>query len=1105
MATDYGIKFNHINSKDGLSLNSVHSFLQDHQGFIWISTRDGLNKYDGIDFTVYRSDTKDPSTIGGNDVNMMIEDSENTLWVGVHQGGLNRYNRELDTFTPFKHDSEDSTSIQNNLVNDIVEDFDFNTLWVATGDGLSKFDKKTEKFENFKMPKSKNGGDNWINDILNLNEKYLLLATRKAGLVRFDKRRGVFSKYYKHDDLSSNTISSNAVYCLYEDIKKNIWVGTIGAGLNLFNRGDESFEQFQHDPNDPLSISDNTVFAIKEDSEGRLWIGTEHGGLNLFDRKRREFTTFIHNKNDQYSLSQNSVQGIDLDQAGNLWVSTYAGGINILPRTPSPFSHYENIPSDPFSLSNNNVLGMLLDVRGRFWVATDGGGLNMSPHNDGNFIHFMHDERDPRSIGGNAVLEVFEDRSGTIWVGTYGGGIATFNENSHDFDVIKHDETSPTSLGGNVVGSFLEDSKGRFWVGTWLNGLDLYDRRTGIAKHYKKEEGNPNSLVGFHINAMYEDHRGYLWIGTHQGLSIFDPNTETFENYIHDEDDSTSISHSTVTSTIQDDEGNYWVATWGGGLNLYHPETGDFTHYKKEDGLPNNVIYEILKDNNGYLWLSTNNGLSRFDPQKRTFKNYDRKDGILGDQFFYGSSFMDKHGTLYFGSTEGLNKFKPDDIPENLIPPPVVLTDFKIFNQPVKVGGEVLPKQINEMESVEIQWKQSVFTISFAALNFNQPAENKYAFKMIGFEEEYNFVGNKHSATYTNLDPGTYEFHVKACNNDGVWNHKGKTIEIVILPPFWKTWWFRTLVVFLIIGITYYIIRRRIDLIKERNEELERLVQERTKEVVEKKEEIELQKDQLEIKNKQITDSINYAQTIQNAILPNTQLFRDTFEEFFVIYRQKDIVSGDFYWMTKNFSEGKEYIYVAAVDCTGHGVPGAFMSMIGSRMLNLIVNEQFENDPKVILEKLHDGIVKALNQKSGANNDGMDLALIRIERTEEGKRHIVFSGAKRPLYYTTKAQEIQTAKGDRRSIGGANPANKEFTNQDVELNKGDIIYLSTDGLIDQNNIDRKKFGTKKLIETLNGLRFKPLPEQKVLLEQKLDEHQSQTEQRDDITFLGLRM
>ena len=1098
------LKFKHITSKDGLSLNSVHSFKQDYKGFIWIATRDGLNKYDGIEFIVFRNISSDNNSIGGNDVNMLLEDSERNLWVGVHQGGLNLYNRETNDFTVYKHHSNDSKSIQNDLVNDIVEDESLTHLWVATGDGLSLFDKKTRTFENYKMPVSKNGGDNWINDILNLNENYLLLATRKGGLVKFDKKRRKFVKYYKHDELSPETIGANGVYCLYQDKRKNIWVGTLSAGLDKFDLKTEEFTHFSHDPNEETTLSDNTVFAIQEDLFGRLWVGTEHGGLNLYNRESGHFKRFMHNENDDYSLSQNSVQGIDLDQEGNLWVSTYAGGLSILLKRQSPFIHYENIPSKSNSLSNNNILGMLLDSKNRFWVATDGGGLNLSVRNNNTFKQFKHYNNDPRSIGGNAVLEIYEDKQGRVWAGTYGGGIALYNEYTDDFDIIMHDADDFRSLGGNVIGAFQEDRKGRFWVGTWLNGLDLFDRETREFKHYKKKPGNTNSLIGYHVNAIYEDTKGMLWIGTHQGLSVFDPDKEIFKNYVHDENQKGSISHSTVTSTIQDNDGNYWVATWGGGLNLYDPETDTFKSFKKEDGLPNNVIYEILKDKEGFLWLSTNHGLSKFDTKKRVFKNYDRKDGILGDQFFYGSSFQDKQGYLYFGSTEGLNKFKPEDITENLIPPSIVFTNFTIFNQSVPVGSSELPKHINELTRIELEWKQSVFTISFAALNFNQPEENQYAYRMIGFEDDYNMVGNKHSATYTNLDPGSYQFHVKASNNDGVWNEKGEILEIVILPPFWMTWWFRFLVGFLIVSIAFYVIRRRISLIKERNEELERLVQIRTAEVVNQKEEIESQKDQLELKNKQITDSISYAQTIQNAILPNEDLFKSFFEDYFILYRQKDIVSGDFYWMSKTIIDDTEYVFVAAVDCTGHGVPGAFMSMIGSRLLNLIVNEQFEKDPKKILEKLHAGIVHALDQKKGSNNDGMDVAFARLEY--KGKQvEVVFTGAKRPLYYTSGDGDLQTLKADRRSIGGNYLDPKPFTNSEIVLEKGDLLYLSSDGLIDQNNNERKKFGTKKLVETMNSLKSKDLSVQKQELEIILDEHQSGTEQRDDITFLGIRV
>ncbi|TAH22207.1 MAG: hypothetical protein EAZ08_01760 [Cytophagales bacterium] len=640
----------------------------------------------------------------------------------------------------------------------------------------------------------------------------------------------------------------------------------------------------------------------------------------------------------------------------------------------------------------------------------------------------------------------------------------------------------------------LEENPNDIWVVSF-NALLRYDLHKGETLCYQNETTNPNSISSSNINTLYKDSKGRYWIGTNEGL------------------------------------------------NLMQKE-GLFKRITTKNGLPNDAIKGILEDDHGYLWLSTNKGLSKFNPDENTFQNFDIVDGLQSDEFIRKAAFKDKNGYLYFGGVKGLNIFHPDSIKNNTYKPPVHIIGLKIFNKPVKIGDydSLLRSEISKTKEITLSYQQSVLTLDFVGINFTHSEKNQYAYILEGFEKDWNYVGNQRNATYTNLDAGTYTFRVKASNNDKLWNEEGATLKITILPPWWETWWFRTMAItlFLSSGIIFYLIR--INAVKRQNQILEQKVVNRTEEIEKKSKELEfanyevkvknealqaseeelrhnmeeletnqeLLKDQkqtieiaftkLNIQNTKVNDSIRYAQRIQNAILPHQDILATAFAEHFVIFKPKDVVSGDFYW----YIEVENKKFLAIVDCTGHGVPGAFMSMIGNTLLYEIINAKRIFESNLILGELHLGILNSLNKKDAKIQDGMDIALCCIEKQMDNKVKVQFSGAKRPLYYFSNNQ-LTEIQADRKSIGQALSSQTVYTSNTIELQVGDTLYMSTDGWIDSINPERVRFGSQKFKDMLLGGTFLPLAAQGEMFGKILEEYEQGTEQRDDVLLVGVRV
>ena len=815
------LKFEHLDINAGLSQNHIICILQDSRGFMWFGTRDGLNKYDGYKFTVYKNDAKDSNSISNNFISGIVEDARGFIWIATRGGGLNRYDKEKNIFTRFKHDDKNPNSLSGNLVNSISKDAAGN-LWISTEDNLNFFDPVKHLFVQYKIN---------ARCVFEDSEHRLWAGTYQDGLGLLNKTSKTFT-FFSHLEKDSTSISNNNVAVIYEDNKRRLWVGTVGGGLNLFDSNKGIFRHFQYTADGMGSHSPSTVFSLADDAAGNLWIGTENGGLCVYNPSAEAYNWYQHDEIDNNSISHNSVYSIYKDTDDNMWVGTFAGGVNLSTRNSNNFTHFKHT-SDKNSLNNNNVLCMQESADRKIWVGTDGGGVNLFDPVSKKFAHYLHQPGNQNSICGNYVLSVCPDAKGNVWIGTWGDGITVYNPKKNTYGHFKNNPADKSSLSSNNAWAIYEDRDKNIWIGTFNGGLNLYNPATSTFTRF--DTGNNNNSTN-KIQSISEDAGGNLLIGTDGGgLQLFNKKTTTFTGFIHD-DGKNSLSDNRISFTHTDKLGNWWVGTMA-GLNYYDVKRNFFTSYTTADGLPNNVIFGLEEDNKGNFWISTNKGIACFNPATKKCKNFDVADGLQSYEFKLGSFCKAKTGALYFGGINGFNEFYPNKILSNSFEPPLVFTNFEIFNKPVAIAQNnndpsPLKKAISEINSLTLPYNNSVVSFEFASLNYGVAEKKQYAYMLEGFDKTWNDIGTKRTATYTNLNPGNYVLKVKGLNGEGKWSVKTIAINLTITPPFWLTWWFKILAALSVTGAVVGVYRVRMNSIKSQKNQLQQKVEEQTYQLV---------------------------------------------------------------------------------------------------------------------------------------------------------------------------------------------------------------------------------------------------------------------------------
>lgn len=1302
------VKFSVLSTDVGLSQKSIMALFQDSEGYLWVGTQNGLNKYNGYTFEVYRKVLGDSTSIGGNSISAICEDSKNRLWFGTEDGGLSLYNRYSNTFKTYRAGPEPH-SISNNNISFIYEDHK-QRLWIATsGNGVDRYDMTTGKFKHFghNYQDPNRLMSQYIKQIMSDSKGNIWIAN-DAGLTKAIEINddSVVFKTYRPEANNPYSISNNYVKACVEAPDGTLWVAH-DSGISQFDPSTEKFKNYAHNPKNPSSIPSTYVKALGVDTKGRIWVGSD-GGASIYNPKQDNFINFKPNTEIPKSLSNTYIKTIFVDPNGAIWIGS-DDGVNVYDPNKEQFELYRfPIGEGKYEATSNNVFCLFEDHKNNIWIGTDNGINIYNPITKG-IVHFLHDPTNPKTISNNVVKSIHQDANGIFWIGTDNGlNKVTINQ---QYKISKVEtfqyEDGKRSLSNNSVVKIFEDKSGLLWIATWGGGINTFDKSTNTFTSYRSNDNI--GVASNQVHAFYEDVNGNIWIGTRAGLNRFDRETKRFILYNNNVNDPKSLGNDWVLSLGGDQAGNVWIGTNGGGLNMYNPSTGKFNRYGIADGLPHDVIQSILVDTAEDVWMSSSVGLIRYDVKDKNFYSYDINDGLQGFSFSLGCAYQNKDGYMYFGGSKGYNRFKPEDIKPNTYVPPIYITSLKIFDEEITPNNrpELLDKVISESKEITLSHKDAFLQFEFVALNFRNSIKNKYQYKLEPLQKDWvNTTADRRDATYTSLDPGTYFFHVRGSNNDGTWNKEGKTLKVIITPPWYKTPLAIAFFILASLGSTYLFFRTRTARLRKKKEHLARLVAERTtelqkannslrlqkeeivvqnEELQQQAEEIASQRDKIELqhnaleeayndisvvnevgkditgsfsldnifaevykdvnlllhaptfaigvyqsedeslafteidgqgqqitnskdmltqtdllsvrcfqnketilinhfskeypntnpasgaptesiiylpllskekkigvitaqspeinryeerhvtlleslasytataldnslaydiintKNKLITDSIRYAKTIQEAILPQNSRLQAAFDDYFVMFKPKDIVSGDFYWYLSitDSTTGRNLHYIAAVDCTGHGVPGAFMSMIGSRILNEVVIEKDERKPSAILELVNTSIIVALKQDTGnkeANSDGMDLSICCIDFLPSSQAKIVFSGAKSSAYYYRKDAQVERLRGDNRSIGGVLLRHKApFTDQEVLLEKGDRLYLATDGYGDQNDTTNKKIGSLQFVETLEKSAHLSMEAQKEFLETTLKEHQQTMEQRDDITVIGIQL
>ena len=824
------LHFDRITLEDGLSQSYVYSIHQCKKGFMWFGTADGLNRYDGFNFQIYRSITDDSTSLSHNSVRVIYEDRQGVIWIGTGDG-LNKFNSELETFTQYQHDTSEPSSISNNYIWVMREDRAGN-FWIGTDGGLNKMNRQTGHFTHFTHDPDEPGSlsSNSVRSIIEDKDGLLWIGCINGSLNKMNPATGKISRV----NISLIDSPENfKVMRIFKDRHGSIWVGTWGSGLLCYNKKTDTWTQYIHNKNDHLSLSDDHIWGIHEDQQGNLWIGT-FNGLNQYQHETDSFFQYHYQHDNPSSISHNIIRSINEDDSGILWFGTNGGGLSKYDPQKSQIKHYKMTPWDKNSLSNNRIKSICQDPDGNTWIGTDGGGLNRYDKDMEGIAVLKHNPDKPDSISHDSVFSLLVDHRGTLWAGTNGGGLnQMISENK--FIHFNHVPEDDTSLSHDRIWALFEDSAHFLWVGT-NEGLNVFDQDSSTFKRYLALPNYPESLEQQTVWCIGETSGDILWIGTSGGLHRFDKKTGLFKRYIHVKNDPNSLSQNTVISLHVGTSNALWLGTYGGGLNKFDIDTETFTHYTDKDGLANNIINGIQEDRSGVIWVSTNYGLSRFDPSQKAFKSFDIRDGLQGYEFNGGASFQSEAGELFFGGMNGFNAFSPEQITSSTYTPNILITDFQLFNKSVKPGeSSCLKKAITETKEIVLTYEENIFSFEFASLHFQSPERNKYAYKLEGLENQWNHVGSRRFAFYTALSPGDYVFRVKGTNSDGLWNETGDSIAIRILPPFWLTTWFMLLFIMFVIFAITIIYRLRIGRVKANEIILQRMVLSRTAELEEKR------------------------------------------------------------------------------------------------------------------------------------------------------------------------------------------------------------------------------------------------------------------------------
>ena len=1069
---------------NGLTQTHVTVVHQDSIGFLWVGTQDGLNKYDGYSFRHFRNQPMDTNSISNNYIWSIAEDSDGNLWIGTNRG-LNRFDRKTGAFKVYYPGGPAGQDSDEPVVYYVYVD-SANNVWFKTKKYLEVLlidSGIIKSYGHYEDPYSEISGEPGY-QIIQDSKGQIWLGT-KDGLQIFNPVRQEFIRYI-HDPLNTSTISNNKVRTIFEDSRNNIWIGT-EEGLNLFNPETSGFIQI------PLAgltmVREQKINTISEDTDGRIWAGTDMG---FFIMKADGIILEKHSgiRSAGREIQVSAVNSILEDRSEIIWMGTYEGLVKI-DRKRKKFNILDNSEDGFPELSSNNITSVYEDDNGHLWIGTWGFGLNIIDREQKNVTLYSRNSQNRRyRIASDFIFAIYPDSRDRIWICT-SDGVNYFDRKTRRLRQFCEDSevVSCDIFRQNNVYAILEDFSGNIW----------FTAEDGVYKYIENEDGiRSYNLINdtgeeYKISSAYcimEDPEGRIWVGTADGLILYDPANDEFHfNPGKNTSSPGGLSSETIYSLFIDSRSVLWIGT-SSGLSRYDRSDGNFTYSNGLKELSINQVQAIIEDQDNLLWLSTNRGLVRFDPAIRECTTFNLFDGLQNYEFNRGAAYKSPSGELFFGGISGLNYFYPDSITFNQNIPAVSFTTFEISGE---WGRTSFP--LERALSVQVMKGNRIFTIGFAALDFTSPENNHFSYRMVkqGLTGSWIDIDNQHNVTFYNLPPGNYTLSVMGANNDNTWNPREVSITVEVPPPFWYSW-----KAYIIYGVAaglliYFLIQLRTRNLRRSN----RILKE--KEIASK--EIEKQREELMVKNRSITDSIIYAQRIQLALLPSKEMFKKVLPDSFVLYKPKDIVSGDFYWINAD----REKVFVAAVDCTGHGVPGAFVSIIGFELFRKITTAEGGKDPAEILGSLNKNFTEIFSDGHQVYlNDGMDLSLCVLDRNQ---KYLEYSGAFNPLYII-RDETIIEIKANRFSVGAdIRLARGEinFRSHKVPLQKDDILYLFSDGYSDQfGGPEGKKFKYRRFRHLLLTIHKLPMEKQYAILDASIEEWKGDYDQVDDIMVIGIR-
>lgn len=1037
--------FKKYTTKDGVAHSTIQQIVQDHEGYFWLATQGGLNRFDGKKFSSFHKSNGLPTS----DLTAVLEDESKNIWIGTTEG-LAKY--DGISFTVYKNFG------LNHQINSIYKDSN-GTIWFCTlGGGIVSFDGK--KFKQY----TRNDGlaTDTILSLLQDHEKNYWVGTYHFGVSKISTASIASGNLNGQTFTKADGLSSNNIYCLQEDNQHTIWLGTTNGFLSKYTNGKFS----------PYFISDETktdfVADILIDSRNNLWVGTlEHGLIKI---SNNEYSYYTENE----GLPSHSINYLLEDKDKNIWICTDVGLCVFKNEAIIGFKENSGLPTKIVQSVQELSDGTILC----------GTSPGLSYYDGKKFISI----NDIEEVKNSFITSMAEGENGMIWLGTNNGMLIVLSKKGGKYKL----QQTVTEVNGEVLSYISEIKKsnsGAIWIASY--GQGLFKFQNGDYKRYSKRDG----LLSDNLHAVFIDSKENIWVGSNQG-GVFKFDGNKFTNYTT----SNGLADNTVFGICENTFGTMFFTTAEGGLSVY--DNTKFYKLSVIDGLSSNHIPAVKSDKQNNLWLGTNNGLNRLklasDFKVESLKIFTEQNGLEGIEFVSSNSlFIDSKGNIWAGTSNGLSKYNPAIDFANNTPPALTLQNILLFNQKVnwRQYADEVNKKTNLPVSLRLNYKNNHLSFEYQALSIDE--DLKYSYKLEGFDKEWSPLSTSTEAVYSNIPSGRdYIFRVKALNSDGVWSTKNIEFKFYIEAPIWQRWWFITLCILISIATVIYYISWRTSKLAKEKKQLEEKVEERTTEL--KHTNLRLSEAFTDIK-----DSINYAQRIQEAILPMDSIIKKVFPDSFILFKPRDVVSGDFYWFGTVEKNGNMYHIIAAADCTGHGVPGAFMSMIGNTILSEIVIAREIVDPSKILYELHHGIRKSLKQNLTTSRDGMDICLCTINLTENT---INYAGAYNPLWVLKNNSNIEIVKANKCAIGGFTEDNQIFESHKLYLQKGDIIYLFTDGYADQFGGDHgKKMTAKKFKEAILSVANETMEKQKFYLNNFIEIWKGKEFQVDDILVIGIRL